>query len=99
VVPGSRLHAVAGGLRLGVNTLHHQAVDLVGEGLVVSGWSTDGIVEAIEAIGDRPLLGVQWHPELLPAHEAHRLVFAWLVAAAEAGARGEHDDPRMTAAT
>lgn len=83
VVPGSRLHAVAGGLRLGVNTLHHQAVDRVGKGLLVSGWSTDGVVEAIEATGDRPVLGVQWHPELLPDHEAHRLVFSWLVAAAD----------------
>lgn len=83
VVPGSRLHAVAAGLRLGVNTLHHQAVDRVGAGLAVSGWSTDGVVEAIEGTGDRLALGVQWHPELLPDQEAHRLVFAWLVAAAD----------------
>ena len=47
---------------------HHQGVDRVGEGLVATGRSSDGLVEAIEL--DRPLddaqpwmVGVQWHPE------------------------------------
>lgn len=84
VVAGSRLHAVVGGVRIGVNTLHHQAVDRVGDGLVVSARATDGTIEAVEGVGDRPVLGVQWHPELLTDHEAHHAVFVWLVAAADA---------------
>ena len=84
VVPGSRLHAIAGSLQLGANTLHHQAVGSVGEGLVVTGRAPDGTVEAIEGTGEQPVLGVQWHPELLPGHDQHRAVFTWLVAAAGA---------------
>ena len=63
VVPGSRLHAIAGTTRLEVNSAHHQAAGRVGAGVVVSGRAPDGVVEAIEAPGRRFCLGVQWHPE------------------------------------
>ncbi len=43
---------------------HHQAVDRLGEGLVLSGVSTlDDLAEAIEIPERRFVLGVQWHPE------------------------------------
>ena len=43
---------------------HHQGVDRLGEGLLVSATSTlDGLAEAIELPGKRFALGVQWHPE------------------------------------
>ena len=42
---------------------HHQALDLLAAGLVVSAWAEDGTVEAVEAAGQRFCLGVQWHPE------------------------------------
>lgn len=50
----------------GVMSLHHQAVDRLGHGLVPVGWSKDGIIEAIEsAPGARPyVLGTQFHPEI-----------------------------------
>jgi putative glutamine amidotransferase len=41
---------------------HHQAIDRIGEGLIVSGRARDGVVEAIE-LADGWALGVQWHPE------------------------------------
>jgi len=51
---------------------HHQAVDDVGEGLVVTGHSAlDDLPEAIELPGRSFVLGVQWHPE---ADETSRLV-------------------------
>jgi putative glutamine amidotransferase len=55
-----------------VNSTHHQAVNKVGEGLVVSAAASDGVVEGIESTQHAFVVGVQWHPELLtqsiPAH-------------------------------
>jgi putative glutamine amidotransferase len=48
-----------------VNSTHHQAVKKLGEKLVVSAVSPDGIIEAIEAPSYGFAVGVQWHPELL----------------------------------
>jgi GMP synthase-like glutamine amidotransferase len=46
---------------------HHQGVDRLGDGLIVSGVSTlDDLPEAIERPGRRFVLGVQWHPEADP---------------------------------
>jgi putative glutamine amidotransferase len=46
------------------NSHHHQGIDRLGEGLVISGRSTlDDLPEAIEAPGKEFVLGVQWHPE------------------------------------
>jgi gamma-glutamyl-gamma-aminobutyrate hydrolase PuuD len=42
---------------------HHQAVDRLGDGLVVTGRAGDGTVEAVERDGPGFVLGVQWHPE------------------------------------
>ncbi len=63
--PGS-LAARATGEELHVTmSHHHQGVDLVGEGLVVTGRSTlDDLPEAIEAPARTYVLGVQWHPEV-----------------------------------
>ncbi|MFC9812971.1 gamma-glutamyl-gamma-aminobutyrate hydrolase family protein [Streptomyces virginiae] len=47
-----------------VPTYHHQAVERLGRGLVVSAHALDGTVEAIELPDPaRWVLGVQWHPE------------------------------------
>ncbi len=49
----------------GVNSRHHQAVDTLGQGLVIAASAPDGVVEAIEAKDANFVLGVQWHPENL----------------------------------
>lgn len=66
------------GAHIDVNSLHHQVIDKVGEGLVVTGRSPDGSVEAVELRG-ADVLGLQWHPELLAKPDP---AFRWLVDAA-----------------
>ncbi|HPD14049.1 MAG TPA: gamma-glutamyl-gamma-aminobutyrate hydrolase family protein [Planctomycetota bacterium] len=79
VEEGSRLASIVGAGRLEVNSSHHQAVELVGEGLRVVARSADGVVEAIEGVGEPFLLGVQWHPERLPHRPVHQALFRTLV--------------------
>jgi putative glutamine amidotransferase len=78
IMPGSQLHAVEGSSLIGVNSVHHQAVDAIGENLRFTAWAEDGTVEAVEH-AHLPVIGVQWHPENLLSHEYHRAVFRWLV--------------------
>jgi len=49
-----------------VTSLHHQAVDRLGDGLIPVGWAPDGTIEMIEtAPGVKPyMLGTQFHPEM-----------------------------------
>ena len=64
--PGSRLAATTETPSvLRCSSHHHQGIAVVGEGLDVSGRSSDGLVEAIERDTDDGawMLGVQWHPE------------------------------------
>jgi putative glutamine amidotransferase len=46
-----------------VRCSHHQAVDRLGEGLVVTARAADGLAEAVELPAARFVVGVQWHPE------------------------------------
>lgn len=56
------------GTELWVNSFHHQAVKKLADGLTISATSTDGIIEAFEGvINDTPIIGIQWHPEMLAA--------------------------------
>ena len=80
--PDSRLAEVIGPGLLRANALHHQAVDRVAPGLRVVGRDPFGLVQAIERPTGPLLLGVQWHPELLPNRPRHRRLCAALVAAA-----------------
>ncbi len=66
-----------------VNSLHHQAVDAVGEGLRVTAWADDGMAEGLEHTS-LPIVCVQWHPEMMPTRDTDP-VFRWLVDAAGRG--------------
>jgi putative glutamine amidotransferase len=61
-VPGTRLAALIGDCS-DAQCYHHQAVDRLGDGLIVSAQDTDGVIEAVELPGANFVLAVQWHPE------------------------------------
>jgi putative glutamine amidotransferase len=80
---GSLAARAAGELVHSTKSHHHQGVERVGDGLIVSGTSSfDGQTEAIEMPSRTFVLGVQWHPEADPASP----VVGALVAAASAAA-------------
>ena len=101
--PQSRLRATTGVEQLTCSSHHHQGVEQVGKGLRASGWSEDGLVEAIELEpeGDpanRPheagwILGVQWHPEDTAEQDpTQQTLFDAL--SNRAHLHGTHADPR-----
>lgn len=84
VTPGTKLHEILGADTCFVNSMHHQAVDSVGEGLTVSALSAEGIVEGLEKQDHPFFLGVQWHPEHMSAvNPQQRKLFEAFVNAAK----------------
>jgi putative glutamine amidotransferase len=73
-----------------VNSSHHQAIGIPGDGLRVSARSPeDGVIEAVEGtpegVGGNFVLGVQWHPErTFEESAASRALFARFIAEAAA---------------
>lgn len=63
--PHSKLCAILKTPHIYTNSHHHQAVKNLGNGLVVSARSEDGVVEGIETADGRYIIGVQSHPESL----------------------------------
>jgi putative glutamine amidotransferase len=64
---GSYIAEVMGREVVKVNSYHHQGIKALAEGLVATGRSSDGVIEAVEAgdLSERWLLGVQWHAEAM----------------------------------
>jgi putative glutamine amidotransferase len=62
--PASRLADLLDGTELVVQSVHHQAVGRLGDGLRAVAWSEDGVIEAVESERHPFVIGVQWHPEL-----------------------------------
>lgn len=94
--PGTELHPSPDftSLRLPVNSSHHQAVEVVGDGLrVAARCSEDGIIEALEGTAaDHFVLGVQWHPERNFDKDAtSRALFEALVHAAKKYAQSRQE--------
>jgi putative glutamine amidotransferase len=72
ILPGTWLSQIYPGDELKTcNSIHHQAVKALGEGLVAEAMSDpDGIVEAVRWEGHCFVVGVQWHPEFMDPNNA-----------------------------
>lgn len=75
VTPGTALASILAEREPWVNSLHHQCVLTLGEGLKPTAYAPDGLLEAMELTGHPFGLAVQWHPEELQAHEPMRRLF------------------------
>lgn len=81
VVADSKLARAMGTTASRGHCVHHQAIDRLGAGLVVTAW-LDGLIEAVE-LPDRWVVGVQWHPEDTAASDSRQQgLFDAFVAAA-----------------
>lgn len=63
--PGGTLAQLYGeSAQLCVNSIHHQCIKRVGNGLSIEARSpNDGVIEAVRWTGSSFVMGVQWHPE------------------------------------
>ena len=76
-VANSRMAKILGEDEVAVNSLHHQAIERLGQGLRATAFAPDGIIEAVEGTSARWVVGVQWHPEwLVESDERMRGLFA-----------------------
>jgi putative glutamine amidotransferase len=80
LAPGSLVARAAGETHHSTKSHHHQGIERLGDGFVVTGWADmDELPEAIELPDHRFVLGVQWHPE---ADEQSRVIGALVEASA-----------------
>lgn len=97
IAPGTTLAAIYAAdpnQPLPVNSFHHQAVGNPGPHLRVAATAADGVIEAVESIAHKSIVGVQWHPEcfILRGDDSQMPLFRWLVGEARsyASARRFH---------
>jgi len=84
IAPGSRLLAVMERPRFMVNSMHHQGIRALAEGLVPSAVAPDGLIEGVEGPGEHFLIGVQWHPEMFEVVDPRtRQLFREFIVAAQ----------------
>jgi putative glutamine amidotransferase len=81
ILPDTLLRSITHEADFEIASHHHQGVDRLGEGLVVSASAPDGVVEAIETTDGAFCLGVQWHPEERLDPEGLALIRAFVQAA------------------
>lgn len=63
--PDSFLFSSFGETQIWVNSHHHQAVRIPAPGFRITARASDGIAEGMERMDGVPLIGVQWHPEMM----------------------------------
>lgn len=66
----SQLYRILRMERIPVNSMHHQGINRLAEGLIATAWADDGVIEGVEMPRLPFFLGVQWHPEAFWDHGA-----------------------------
>jgi putative glutamine amidotransferase len=81
IEPGSHISKMVGSRETMVNSSHHQAILAPGRGLRITARAPDGVIEAVEWMGDENwVVGVQWHPErMMGSDPLGRAMFGSLV--------------------
>lgn len=83
---GSLVGRSYGSEAVSVNSMHHQCLDDLGEGLMVSAVAPDSSIEAVE-LENGWLVGVQWHPERMFKHDRSQLALFESFVTTAAGSR------------
>ncbi len=84
LVRGSKLLEILGTSPVEIASSHHQVVKKPGRGFEITATAPDDVIEAVEVPGHRFVIGVQWHPDLMPDDERQQRLFEALVQAAVA---------------
>ncbi len=82
IAEGTLLNKIVGTTHAEVNSVHHQAIKVPGEGVIINARAPDGIIEGIEHPGYKFCLGIQWHPEFIISDVDQRIFDAFIKAAA-----------------
>jgi len=77
----SKLYQIYDADEIRVNSLHHQGIAELGQGLRATGFAPDDLVEGVEVEGASFAIGVQWHPECLPDDPGSKALFGAFVRA------------------
>jgi len=83
VAENSVLNNILSETKIQVNSLHHQAINQIGDNLEATAFAPDGIIEAVENSRNRFFLGIQWHPEWMLSTPAMVNIFKQFVISAK----------------
>ena len=83
ITKGTLLHKIVKTDELQVNSAHHQAAKDAPRGVIVNAIAPDGVIEGIEAHGQKFCLGVQWDPEYGVSAGDSAIFEAFVAAAAQ----------------
>ncbi|MGL5151052.1 MAG: gamma-glutamyl-gamma-aminobutyrate hydrolase family protein [Clostridium sp.] len=78
IVKETNLHNILGDKVL-VNSFHHQCIKELGENIIITARSNDGIIEGIELKNSNNIYGVQWHPEMMEDSLEMKKIFKYFI--------------------
>ena len=74
----TKLYEIINEQNIKVNSIHHQAINKLGNDLKITAKSPDGVVEGIELTNNWDAIGIQWHPENMLEDSVSIKLFQWL---------------------